>query len=118
MKDWDFKHTRTIKLRYTSSSVQRALVASGDHLFTTDGFRGPVAVLQASSGKVLRTIKGTDGTDEIIFADSTSYLRVRSDAFTGVVAADPETGEVLWKHKEKEYNPVSMAVSGEQLVYS
>ncbi|MDP7286779.1 MAG: serine hydrolase [Phycisphaerae bacterium] len=118
LKDWDFRHTRTLKLRYTSSSVQRALVAGGDHLFTTDRYRGSATVLDASSGKVLRTIKGTDGTDEIIFADGTLYLRVRGDAFTGIVAADPEKGKILWKHKEKEYNPLSLAVSGEHLVYN
>ena len=57
LPDWGSKHTRTIKLRYTSSTVQRTLVASGDHLFTTDGFRGPAAVLDASSGKVLERSK-------------------------------------------------------------
>ena len=117
LKDWDFKHTKTIKLRSTSATVQRTLVAGGDHLFSTDGYRGSAAVLDASSGKVLRTVKGTDGTDEIVFADGTLYLRVRSDAFTGAVAADPETGKILWRHEEKEYNPMSMAVSGKHMVY-
>lgn len=118
LPDWSSEHTRTIKLRYTSSTVQRTLVASGDHLFTTDGFRGPAAVLDASSGKVLRTIKDTDETDELVLADGTLYLRVRSDAFTGFVAADPETGAILWKYEGEEYNPVSLAVSDEHLVYN
>ena len=118
LQDWDSKHTKTIGLRSTSATVQRTLVADGDHLFTTNGYRGPAAVLNASSGKVLRTFKGTEGTDEILFADGTLYLRVRSDAFTGLVAADPETGAILWKHEEEQYNPVSMAVSGEHLVYN
>jgi len=117
LQDWDSKHTKTIGLRSTSAIVQRTLVADGDHLFTTDGYRGPAAVLDASSGKVLRTIKDTDGTDEIVFADGTLYLRVRNNAFTGTVAADPETGKILWKHKEKQYNPMSMAVSGKHMVY-
>jgi len=118
LPDWDYKHTKTIRLRYTSPTVQRTLVAHGNRLFTTDGYRGPVAVLDASSGKVLRTIKGTDGTDEILFADGRLYLRVRSDVFTGAVAADPETGAILWKHEEEQYNPMSMAVSGGQMVYN
>jgi outer membrane protein assembly factor BamB len=117
LEDWGAEHTKTIKLRSTSATVQRTLVADGNHLFTTDGYRGPAAVLDASSGKILRTIKGTDGTDEILFADGTLYLRVSSDVFTGTVAADPETGKILWKHEEKQYNPMSMAVSGKQLVY-
>ncbi len=121
LKDWGVKHTKTIILRSTSATVQRTLVADGDRVFTTDGYRGPAAVLDASSGKVLRTIKGTDGTHEIVFADGTLYLRVRSDTFTGTVAADPETGRILWKHEDEQhkvYNPMSMTVSGEDMVYS
>ena len=121
LKDWGVKHTRTLILRSTSATVQRTLVADGDRVFTTDGYRGPAAVLDASSGKVLRTIKGTDGTHEIVFADGTLYLRVRSDTFTGTVAADPETGRILWKHEDEQhkvYNPMSMTVSGEDMVYS
>ncbi|MDP7290483.1 MAG: PQQ-binding-like beta-propeller repeat protein, partial [Phycisphaerae bacterium] len=120
LEDWGVKHTRTLILRSTSATVQRTLVADGDRVFTTDGYRGPAAVLDATSGKVLRTIKGTDGVDEIIFADGTLYLRVRSDAFTGTVAADPDTSRILWKHEaqaHKKYNPVSMTVSGGKLVY-
>ena len=120
LEDWGVKHTRTLILRSTSATVQRTLVADGDRVFTTDGYRGPAAVLDATSGKVLRTIKGTDGVDEIIFADGTLYLRIRSDAFTGTVAADPDTSRILWKHEaqaHKKYNPVSMTVSGGKLVY-
>ncbi len=117
LKEWSSEYTKTITLRATSPTVHRTLVADGDHLFTTDGYRGPVAVLDASSGEVLRTINDTDGTHEIIFADGTLYLRVHSDAFTGVVAADPQTGAILWTHEEEQYNPMSMAVSGKHVVY-
>ncbi len=107
-------------LRSTSPVVQRALVAADDRLFFTDGFRGPVAVLDAATGAPLRTVAGTAGTDEIVHAGGRLFIRVRAAAgkgFSGIVAADPKTGGIVWKHEEQRYLPMSMAAAGGKLVY-
>jgi len=95
-------------LPYADNLVQLVVADSDSQVATAEIMRvlspGGV-VMTRTSGGWNRVVK--DWPDDID----------QSDALTGVVAADPETGRILWKHEEEQYNPMSMAVSGKHLVY-
>ena len=50
----------------TPRELQRKLVAVGDHVYVTLGLYAPLSLVDAVTGKTLKTYEGTDGTDEII----------------------------------------------------
>ncbi|MHC4168441.1 MAG: hypothetical protein ACYSWQ_15925, partial [Planctomycetota bacterium] len=50
----------------TGRRSQKSLVAVGDKLYMAPGRGEQVAVLDAATGQTLRTLKDTEGADEII----------------------------------------------------
>ncbi len=54
--------------------IARRLVALGDRVYVTMGYGQPLSVLDAATGKTLKTYEGTDGTEEIVLHDGTLYL--------------------------------------------
>lgn len=56
--------------------VRKRLVADGDRLYVTLGFNSPVSALDAATGKTIREYRGTQYTDEFVFADGVLYLSV------------------------------------------
>ena len=90
------------------NQVAKRLVAVGDRVYATLGFNAPLTAIDAATGKVLRTYKGTECTDEILFVDGTLVLSINQAAQgpgtvkdkppvkKSVVALAPDTGKVLW----------------------
>ena len=76
------------------------LVVDGDRLFATLEYNAPVSVLDAATGETIATVKGTDGTAEILVSDNIGVAAVRgSDAQSGaekLVAFDRD-GSVVWQ---------------------
>jgi len=97
--------------------IPRRLVAAGDRLYVTLGFNAPLTALDAATGKIVRTYKGTEFTDEIMFHEGLLVLSVNSAAQKhGQISNSPavkkqiavlkaDTGEVLWK--KGEYTGIS-----------
>ncbi len=54
--------------------LSRRLVAGKEKVYATLGFGKPLVALDAATGEVVRTYKGTDGTMEIIHRDGILYL--------------------------------------------
>lgn len=87
--------------------IHKRLVAQGNHVYVTLGFRAPVFCLNARSGDVLRTYKGTEFTSEIVLHNGVLFLVVDQAAQQSgkyleqpdkcVVALNPESGSILWK---------------------
>jgi len=103
----------------------RRLVAAPDRVFVTLGLHEPVSALDAATGEVLKTYKGTEKTQEILFEDGVLYLVVGDPTYpTGlsylierskrykhdtdndpsivegpvcsIVAIDADSGKTLW----------------------
>ena len=88
------------------SQVMRRLVAVGDNVYVTLGLFAPVSMLDAATGKVLKTFKGTENTFEILVEDNRLYLAVNSelavvepDPDISIMAVDRDSGEILWEAK-------------------
>ncbi len=134
--------------RYWSSppTLTRRLVAIGERVFVTLGYKAPVSVLDASTGEVLKTLGQTTNTDEILWSDSVLIVRRRKKipASTGghtwdtqvlpndnneaeipsvavgeqtIMAVDPESGETLWKWPETQMVTLSLAAHNGRVCY-
>jgi len=57
--------------------LQRRLVAEGDRIYVTLGYFAPVSCLDGASGAILRTYKGTEGADELVFHKGVLLVVIR-----------------------------------------
>lgn len=65
---------------WTSSPIQlqRRLVAIGDRLYVPLAYHGPVSMLDATTGDVLKTFPETAGADEVIYQNGVLVVAVRT----------------------------------------
>ena len=101
--------------------IPRRLVAVGDRVYVTLGFNAPLTELDAATGEVLRTFKGTDFTDEILCDKGLLIVSLNQAAQhpgsgskqrkglpaeptvkKSVAAIDVASGKMLWKKGDFE----------------
>ncbi len=118
--------------------LPRRLVAVGDDVFVTLGFDAPVTRLDAATGKVLKTYKGTERTEEIVCHRGVLYLMVgtsevkrsgkglsqrgesKPTATRFLIALDVESGKELWRKNAKGPDfilPLSLTAFGDKVFY-
>ncbi|MDI6775444.1 MAG: hypothetical protein QME60_08675 [Verrucomicrobiota bacterium] len=74
--------------------ILRRLVVVGDRVYATLDFNAPLTALDAATGTVVKTYKGTEFTDEILFQDGLLILSVSQTAQQpGTIAAGPPAGK-------------------------
>jgi len=113
-----------IRFRSGPPQVTRLLVVSGDHLYAPLGLNAPISVMDAATGKTLKTYDDTAGAEEMIFIKGILLVltglpitehAVRHTAFTGrfqfpnqktVMAVQAETGRMLWEWSDPQVNPM------------
>ncbi|MHC4177194.1 MAG: outer membrane protein assembly factor BamB family protein [Planctomycetota bacterium] len=83
-------------------NLDKRLVAAGDHLYVTLGYRAPVSRLDGRTGEVLKTYEGTARTSEILHLDGRLVLTVLRDGRALVKLIDAASGRHLWT-SEKDY---------------
>jgi len=106
------------------------LVAAGDRVYVTLGIDQPVSALDAATGKLLMTYQGSEHTRQIIHPGGqlimlagTSQVAIHihrgenESARRAVMAADPETGEVLWRKEVSIETLLPLVVSNDALLY-
>jgi len=69
-------NTHLWPLKSGPNQLPRRLVALGDRVYVTLGIDAPLSVLDAATGKTVRTYTGTEHTDEIIASDGVLFLLV------------------------------------------
>jgi len=79
--------------------IRKRLVAVGDKVYVTLGYRAPVSELDAKTGEIVQTYAGTEGTGEILCIDGTLILPVLSGDRIRMVAVDAATGKKMWASK-------------------
>jgi len=124
-KDW--LDARGLRTRFPNE-LHRRLVSDGERVYVTLGYRAPVSILEASTGKTMKTIKKTSGTEEIIHIDGKLILRInneyREDSISAsdslpesIMAVDAGTGEVLWEQPEDKLVPLTLAANNGRVHY-
>ena len=126
--------------------LPRRIVAVEDRVYVTLGITAPLSVLDAVTGKTIRTYEQTKATEEVILDGGVLYLVVDPDkepllyqhetsnrgkernraneAFGWskqsperyVVAVDADTGKELWRHRNR-VAPLTLAVRGQQVFF-
>ena len=138
-------HPHLWRLKSGPQILARRLVAMGNRLYVTLGIDAPLSVLDAATGKTIRTYDGTKTTEEILCCGDELILSVaaegqplRSDpsrryatlaemnedvtnplwtqAPRTIMAVDAESGGVLWK-RESGLVSLSLAADGQRVVF-
>ncbi|MHC4117225.1 MAG: outer membrane protein assembly factor BamB family protein [Planctomycetota bacterium] len=106
------------------------LVAVGDRVYVPLGPEKPVTALDAATGEVLMTYQGSEHTRQIIntgnrliMLTGTSQVAIhmnpegKESARRSIVAADVETGGIVWRKEVSNETLLPMVVSGDALLY-
>jgi len=138
-------HPHLWRLKSGPQMLARRLVAVGDRVYVTLGIDAPLSVLDATTGKTLRTYEGTKATEEVLFVDGVLILSVaaegqplRSDpkkryssltemnkdvtsplwtqAPRTIMALDADSGRVLWD-KESDLVSLSLAADDRRVLF-
>ena len=130
---WDNPRERASMLRQLPRTTTRRLVATGEKLYVTLGYEGPVSALDAATGEMLHTFKGTHGTDEILLNSQILILCVRDTDRTGInpkkdfrlsqnigriMAVNSQNGRVLWQSEPDTMSPLTLAICEDHVYYA
>ena len=126
--DWE-DHRRDF--RSGPSQLARRLVAVGDRVYVTLGFRSPVSILDARTGETVRQLVGTESAQEILVGDECMLVAIgdpagdvaaevaarRGEQIAAakkrIVACTPDGATVLWEKQDKDAEqlmPLSLAL--------
>ena len=112
--------------------LARRLVAVGNRVYVTLGYGRPVVALDAATGKIVRTYKGTEGAYEILFEKGVLFLAATDPKGTPpgswrkgdksddryILVLDAASGKQLWKKSDAETKDMlatALAVSGQRV---
>ncbi len=120
------------------SELNRRLVAAGDRIYATLGYRQPLVALDAATGETVRTYADTEDTVEVLLDGEVLYL-VGGDIAEGpyaesrrrgaasppprnkrISAIEAATGKRLWERSDAETSellPSTLAVSGGKVFF-
>ena len=115
---WRADEWRGRSMRGRPPSIPRRIVADARRLYATLSHQGGLDVIDAATGKTLRTITDTAGTQEIALVGRTLVLRTTGGASGAIVAADADTGKVRWRTPAKQFLSQSLAADDGRVVYS
>jgi outer membrane protein assembly factor BamB len=98
--------------------LPRRLVAVGDRVYATLGYGEPVSVLDAASGRTMRTLPGTENTEEMICYDDLVLAVIHPDQDRGrrLVAVDTATGATRWT-AECDVSSLTLAASDDRVFF-
>jgi len=109
------------------AQVNRRLVASNDAVYVTLEEFGPVSVLDAATGKCVRTLEQTGPAEEFYLSEGILVVLVNPNTAADLrrgqgqdmrlEAVDPATGKTLWIHTAAMILPLTLAADGKQVVY-
>ena len=144
--NWGYREWNTRGMWSAPLTLNRRVVSDGERVFVTLGYKAPLTVIDAATGKTIRTIPDTDGTDEIILCDGVVLLCVRdklsvasapteeqkkrqkrrlnphewtiaAPGTTKIVAVDAKTGSELWRRDAEPVTVLTLAALDNRVCY-
>jgi len=139
----DSWHNHLWPLKSGPTQLARRLVATGDRVYVTLGFKAPLLALDARSGETLRTYENSDATEEIIAPEGVVMALVNdgesalddyrpahnvgdqrrvgqefrwNEQPRRIVAYDPDSGAVLWS-VESTVAPLTLSAAGGRVLF-
>jgi outer membrane protein assembly factor BamB len=132
--NWGYREWNTRGMWSAPLTLNRRVVTDGRYVFVTLGYQAPVTVLEAPTGRNVRTIADSMGTDEMILVDGVLLLCVREKLSVAappkqepprrlnphewtidapgpaaVVAVEAETGRELWRTEPQAVSVLTLA---------
>lgn len=146
MPNWGYREWNTRGMWSAPLTLNRRVVTDGERVFVTLGYKAPLTVLDAATGKTIRTVAGTNGTDEMILSDGVVLLSVRDTLSVAsppteaqkkkqkrrlnpheytiaapgpaaIVAVDAKTGSVLWKLEPQPVTVMTLAAKDDRVCF-
>ncbi|MCH8218719.1 MAG: PQQ-binding-like beta-propeller repeat protein [Planctomycetes bacterium] len=106
IKDWGWRQWKpswfTPRPGVIPLNLDKRLVAAGEKLYVTLGFRAPVSEVDGRTGEILRTFAGTERTSEILHLDDSLVLTVLQDDRAVIKRISLADGQIIWQ-SEKSY---------------
>ena len=107
--------------------LPRRLIAVGDRVYATLGYGEPVSVLNAATGQTIRTLQGTENTEEMVCHAGVLLAVINSgegaaegdsapDRDRRLIAVDADTGKARWT-TECDVSSLTLAASGDQVFF-
>ncbi len=125
-KDWT-------RLRAARTDVpaqnQRRMVADGERLYVTLGYRAPMSILDAATGDIITTVEETRDTREILVSDGIAVAytqqpegivqrgKAKDESGRALVAVHCQKRSVLWQKQIGEIRPLILAIDNGRIVY-
>jgi outer membrane protein assembly factor BamB len=138
-------NTHLWPLKSGPAQLPRRLVAIGDRVYVTLGLDAPLTVLDAATGRTIRTYDGTKTTEEVIASDGVLFLLVTDSPVKWkefrpqstyiwdpkerankdwawdekerrIMAVQADTGKVLWQ-KAQRVTPLTLAADSEYVYF-
>jgi len=106
----DWIRTSGLRTKNPPSYLTR-MVADSERLYFTLGYAAPVSIIDAATGEVVATCKGSEKPDKLLLCNGILCVQL-SD---GLAAYDCRTGRPLWEKKSIKVQ--SVAAYGQSLVY-
>jgi outer membrane protein assembly factor BamB len=143
--NWGYREWNTRGMWSAPLTLNRRVVTDGKRVFVTLGYKAPATVLDAATGRTLRTIAGTDGTDEIVLCNGVLLLCVREQlsvaspptdkqkkqqrrrnphewniappGTAAIVAVDAASGGELWRLDSRPLTVLTLAALGDRVCF-
>jgi len=93
---------------------QRRLVVDGDRLYVTLSYDAPLSVLDAATGRLIKTVKGTENTKEIFVHGGIVFARTGGET-PSLVAVDSRKLFVKWRKAGPAKSAFRHAAAGRRL---
>ncbi len=125
-KDWT---TLRGKRTDVPAENQRKIVADQERVYATLAFGAPMSILDGATGKLIATVRETQGASEILVSDGIAVTyrqelpkelaerRGIENVGAALVAVDGTTGEVLWEKRSGSIRSLSLAIEGGRVIY-
>ncbi len=119
LPEWRGDEWKGTSMRGRPPSIPRRIVAGRDRLYATLSHKAGVSVIDPDTGKILREIPGTEGTQEIALAEGALVLRLAGSGEddAALAAFDAQSGARRWQVPEKQYRGQSMAAAQGLVAY-
>ncbi|NIS53089.1 MAG: PQQ-binding-like beta-propeller repeat protein [Phycisphaerae bacterium] len=124
-------YTHMMRLKNGPAVLPRRLVAVGDQVYVTLGIQAQITALDAATGRVVRSYKETEDTQELVVSDGVLFIVANRPKKEGVsdrhnlwdvaqrriMAVRAETGEILWQ-KEWTVLPMTLAADSKRVYFN
>jgi len=78
--------------------IRKRLVATAHRVYVTLGYDAPISELDARTGELIKSYKGTEHASEILYHSGTLVTAVpRADLRLQVLAIDADSGKIKWR---------------------